>query len=368
MLLAAVCLCAVLRTQAQPMAKTMLMEPPAPLLPATLGKLQRVAEGDSGDGLGQVDLADKPVLTEDGLKRFARSEYTQGSTHGSVTAYQFMDVSGALAAYDYWTKPGMRAEKMGDNASSDANELLMQSGVNVVVERFGFGHDETVALTNELIDHLPKAHGPAAIAPLLPSLLPAKGLDAESVRYALGPAGYQATGGALPAQALGFEKSGEAVTARYKSGGVLTVLLYPTPEIAGEVARAIPAAAKQQGPAAGTVVLRREGPLVAVTTGAWPAAAAQAMVESVHLPSEVTFDKPMPVEFHAEIRKTYSLLESIAIFSGVGALAAITLGLFLGFGRAGIRVLMGKPAATEPEFLRIDLRGVAGKRLRMPKG
>ena len=203
---------------------------------------------------------------------------------------------------------------------------------------------------------------------MLPSLLPMKGLDAESLRYALGPVGSREMGGVLPAEMVGFDKSAETVTAKYKGGGVLTLLLYPTPEIAGEVARAIPAAAKQQGPAAGTVVLRREGPLVAVTTGAWPAAAAQAMVESVHLPSEVTFDKPMPVEFHAEIRKTYSLLESIAIFSGVGALAAITLGLFLGFGRAGIRVLMGKPAATEPEFLRIDLRGVAGKRLRMPKG
>jgi hypothetical protein len=81
----------------------------------------------------------------------------------------------------------------------------------------------------------------------------------------------------------------------------------------------------------------------------------------------VTFDKPVPPEFHAEIRKTYTLLESIAIFSGVGALAAVVLGLFFGFGRAGIRVLQGKPAATEPEFLRIDLSGSAGKNLRGPQ-
>jgi hypothetical protein len=31
-----------------------------------------------------------------------------------------------------------------------------------------------------------------------------------------------------------------------------------------------------------------------------------------------------------------------------------------------VRVLQGKPAATEPEFLRIDLRGRSGKRLRFP--
>src|SRR5665213_4165056 len=59
--------------------KTMLVEPPAPLLPATLGRLTRVAEGDVGDGLGQLDTAglnapgltpnDKAVVAEDGLKR-----------------------------------------------------------------------------------------------------------------------------------------------------------------------------------------------------------------------------------------------------------------------------------------------------------
>src|SRR5579863_5369487 len=62
--------------QAQPPAgSTMLVEPPAPLLPAMLGKINRVAEGDSGDGLGSVDAADAQVLKEDGLRRFARSEY-----------------------------------------------------------------------------------------------------------------------------------------------------------------------------------------------------------------------------------------------------------------------------------------------------
>ena len=65
----------------------------------------------------------------------------------------------------------------------------------------------------------------------------------------------------------------------------------------------------------------------------------------------------MPLEFHTEIAKTYTLLENIAMFCGVGALASIVLGLFFGGGRALIRVLQGKPAATEPEFLHIDLRG-----------
>jgi hypothetical protein len=354
--------------------KTMLVEPPAPLLPATLGKLTRSGDGDVGDGLGKLDAAglsaqDKAAVTEDGLKRFAQSVYTNGAEHGTASVFRFVDVSGAIAAFDYFRRPGpLGAARMGDEtAPGDGGTIVFRSGANVVREKFDL-HGEHVGLQmGELIDHLPKVSGTVAMSPLLPSLVPAKGFDAESVRYALGPQGYAAMGGVLPADVVGFDKSAEAVMARTKTGGVLTLLLYPTPEIAGDHLRMIEQAMKQQGAAAGTVMLRRDGPLVAVTSGAWKADAAQAMVEGIHLRTEVTFDKPMPVEFHAEVRKTYSLLMSIAIFSGIGCLAALVLGLFFGGGRALIRVMQGKPAASEPEFLRIDLREAGGTRLGDPK-
>ncbi len=97
--------------------------------------------------------------------------------------------------------------------------------------------------------------------------------------------------------------------------------------------------------------------MLVLATGGFSAAQEGELVEGVHLPLQLTWEKKMPPEFHAEVQKTYSLLTSIAIFCGVGALAAVILGVFLGGARAGIRVLQGKPAASEPEFLRIDLRG-----------
>ena len=173
----------------------------------------------------------------------------------------------------------------------------MRSGVNVVQEHLVDPRSK-IALTKELIDHLPKVNGSAGIAPMLPTLVPAKGMDAESLRYALGPAGYRAMGGVLPAQTVGFDKNAETVTARTKGGGVLTLLLYPTPEIAGDHERAIEALAKQPGTTlAGTVKMRREGPLLVLTTGAWPAVEAQKMVDGIHLRSEVTWDKPVPLDF-----------------------------------------------------------------------
>ena len=371
--------------------KTVLTEPPTPLLPATLGKLTRAAPGDSGDGLGGLDAAgltpqDKAVLAEDGLKRFAKSDYgnspidlpgapewkdplvigPNGKIHAkepsasnakvflplaTITVFSFHDASGAISAYAYFRRDGMRAEKLADDAVADSDEQLMRSGLNVVMLTHSrLGREETSSVVNELIVHLPKALGTTGISPLLPTLLAQKNLAPDSVKYALGPAGYAAMNGVLPADSIGFDKSAEAVTAKYRNGGTLTLLLYPTPQIAGDHERAAQSVLSQ-------ATVRREGPLVAVATGGWPSGLAQKTVDSVHLPMETSFDRPMPLEFHTEIAKTYTLLESIAMFCGVGALAAIVLGLFFGGGRALIRVMQGKPAYTEPEFLHIDLRG-----------
>ncbi len=75
---------------------------------------------------------------------------------------------------------------------------MFRSGVNVVRENLRAHGDTTDVLTRELVDHLPKVGGPAALSPLLPTYLPTKGLVADSARYALGPAGYQAMGVCCP--------------------------------------------------------------------------------------------------------------------------------------------------------------------------
>jgi hypothetical protein len=357
-------------------AKTMLVEPPSPLLPPTLGRLTRVADGEPGDGLGALNAPDfdpteRAVLTEDGIKRFARSEYTEdgkaisetkprtdSTQHGTVTVYQFGDASGAMAAFDYFRNPKVawHNEKIGSETGVTECCVVFRSGLNVVLENINRGGDVPMG---ELIAKLPKASGTRGLAPLLPTYLPAKGLQHETVKYSLGPAGYQATGGVLPPEIVGFDKAAEVVTSKYDGKGTLTLLLYPTPQIAGDHGRQIEAEMNREGSSAGTVKLRREGPLLLLTTGAWKLEEAQTIVENIHLRNELTWNKPMPLEFHSEVRKTVSLLTSIAIFCGLGALAAVVLALFFGGARAAIRVMQGKPAATEPEFLRIDLSGRA---------
>jgi len=70
-----------------------------------------------------------------------------------------VDASGAISAYDYFLKPGMRREKLGDDSVANEDELLLRSGKNVVVERGKLDRAATAAVMNELIDHLPRARG-----------------------------------------------------------------------------------------------------------------------------------------------------------------------------------------------------------------
>jgi len=331
-------------------AKTMLAMPPTPLLPESL---RTGPDHDAGNGAPSWSGADAPILVEDGIRRYERGTVQSPLAHGPTTnsttpsgmvaVYQFDDATGAYAAYSYLRKSG------GDHVTL--------SGVSVVVSNLKLYPESATALLKTVQVGLPKVGGTKGLPPLLPTYLPTRGLQRDTVKYALGPVGYQAMGATVPPEIIGFDKAAEVVTAKYEGRGTLTMLLYPTPQIAGDHGRQIEAEMNRQGAAAGTVKLRREGPLVLLTTGAWKPAEAQEMVENIHLRNELTWNKPMPPEFHAEVRKTVSLLTSIFLFCGLGALAAVVLALFFGGARAAIRVMQGKPAATEPEFLRIDLSG-----------
>ena len=338
-------------------AQTTVVEPPAPLLQTN----DRLVAPDAGHAAPVDSDEAQAVLKEDGLRRSeSRAVIAGGTQVGWVSAYEFQDATGAFAAYTYLREGGRLVAGAGRVNASEAElangQTVFLSGVSVV--RGQVKGTDAAALWKGVEIGLPKAGGRRGLAPLLPSFIPAAGLDAASVRYVVGPVEYKAMGGQLPAEILGWDKSVEVATASYRGRGMLTLLLYPTPQIAGDRLRAVEQAVNAAGGknAFGTVVLRRVGPLVGVTTGAWTEAQAKERLGSLHLNEEISFDQKMPLEFHAEVQKTASLLENIAVFSGVLIVAAILLGLFLGGARAGIRKLQGKPVYSEPEFLTIDLR------------
>ena len=358
-------LCLIASAGASLSAQVVLTEPVAPLLPQHFATWQMQDAPVTGTDAGQIDGAHATELAEDGLKRFSQAKYGRGPATLQIQATQFVDATGASAAFSLYrsSHTGLAAlspgQKLGSEAVSGDGEVLFREGNTLVSAT---GAHVLAAELQPLAVTLPKISGPKGMSPLLPTLVPAKGLQPGSIRYALGPTSYKASGGALPVEMLGFDKSAEVVTANYvrPGKGTLTLLLYPTPQIAGDHGRSLEAWINGHPDVLGRVKMRREGPLVLLMAGDIPGEEAQRIIENIHLKAEVTWEKKMPLEFHTEVRKTASLLTSIAVLSGVLMLAAVLLGLFLGVGRASIRVLMGKPAAAEAEFLGLGLgRGLS---------
>jgi hypothetical protein len=331
--------------------------PENPLLPQSFGVWKSASPNAAGSYAVSLAGVNKDALEEDGPQRSAVANYQSAGGALHVEAVEFGDRTGAESAFSLVMQPGMKpGTEVGAKDAVGSGAVLFLAETSVVLVNGAAAND--VRSLAPLAAMMPKVGGTKGTAPLLPSLLPDKGLVEGSVRYALGAASYQTEGGVLPAQSLGWDKSAEAVTAKYadkRGQETLTVLLYPTPAIAGSFARLVEQEAAGMGPGFGTAKVRREGELVMLANGTFSPDEAQKMIENIHMREVLSFDREVQPVFHAEVQKTFSLLQNILLLFGILGGAAVVLGFFLGFGRAAIRVIRGKPAAMEPEFLSLHL-------------
>ncbi len=334
-----------------------LTEPSVPLLPAKFGDWTRVDGGSAAVPNGILLGANAQALGECGELRMKAGEYKRGGRTIHIEAVQFGDRTGAYSAFTQVERPGMKVG--GDLVTYSAvggDTALFMVGKSVVLAKFpGAMTVQDVAGIRPLLELMPKAFGNTGAVPILPTLPPVKGLVGGSLRYALGPVSYGLEGGVLPAASLEWKKEPEAVTVRYddeRGQETLTLLLYPTPTIAEESAKTIEGEVPELK--SGAARLRREGSLVLLATGNFAGDVAQQMIAGVHL-NQMTFNQDAHPAFKVVAAQTFTLLENITILSCVLGAAAVLLGLFLGFGRAWVRVLRGKPAAVEVEFLSLHL-------------
>jgi hypothetical protein len=344
-----------------------LMEPEGPLLPATFGEWKQTAAGSDAVKAGTAGYSllgvNPQAMGECGQRRSKAADYTRGGRVVHVEAIQFGDRTGAYSAFTLAERSGMRVGSELGTYDADAvggNAVLFTVGKSLVLANFaGQGAGEVtaqdVASLRPLAAAMPKVFGGAGAVPILPTLPPATGLVGGSLRYALGPASYAAEGGVLPAASLNWKMEPEAVTVQYddaRGKERLTLLLYPTPTIAQDAAKVIQGEVPQLRD--GRARLRQDGALVLLATGSFAGDAAQQMIAGIHL-SRMTFNQDAHPPFKVVAAQTFTLLENITVLSGVLGAGAVLLGLFLGFGRAWFRVLRGKPAAVEVEFLSLHL-------------
>jgi len=349
--------------------KIELPPPPKPLLPDAFagwvadGQIKTVADP------AQADSTNAAALKEYDFANTALVTYQRDGETLTVRALRFNDTSGAYGAYTFYRQNGWPKEEIGTGATSNRNRVLFWEGNTVVDATFSRIGTMSAAELRELAKELPIPEGNKAIAPPILADLPQASLDKQTTHYALGPAGYTGSGGVLPAEMIGFDHGAETVTANYtlRSGpATLTIVDYPTPQIAAAVETKVRAYIKAAGKAQpafpkpladsdqASLEVRRSGPLVVLVSGDAIPDESHKLLESVHYEDKL-ISIPQPTE--SEVNKTGRLLFGIAEIVIVGSCAATLLGLFLGGGRAIYRIVRGKPASSvyEAEFIRLNL-------------
>jgi hypothetical protein len=311
---------------------------PPPLLPAEFAGWQRSGEARTSTDPSTADAAYVPVLKEYGFQDFAAATYIQGGRKLMVRAARFHDASGAYGAFTFYKQPGMQTEKIGDQGASNDLRVLFYRGNILVDAKFDRLTAMSAAELRELASDLPKPPPDAAKLPTLPQYLPKQSYLAHTAKYVLGPAGLESIDAPLPAALIEFNRGAELVLGRYStSEGVatLTMISYPTPQIAADRLRAIEAAnaSPQSGP--DSLLAKRTGPIVALVTGDISPAEGKALLASVNYEADVTWNQQTSLSKKDNIGNLI-----VAIFTLIGILLLIAV--VIGFAFGGLRVLLQK--------------------------
>ena len=296
---------------------------------------------------GQADAAYPAVLDEYGFTDEETATYTRDDGRKlTVKAAQFKDATGAYGAFTFYRQPAMKTEQIGTKAASANNRILFFRSNVLVDANFDRVTAMSAAELRELAGMLPALKGSADNLPSLPQYLPKKDAVENSARYLLGPQALLAVNSPLTAEQIDFKVEPEVLSQDYTSKDgplTLTVLDYPTPQIAAERQRALQSNSS-------TMLVRRSGPLVAVVTGAIGSDDAHALLNSVNYEAEVTWNE----------RTSFSKRDNIgnlivAVFALIGIILLISLifGVFFGGIRVALRKFFPEKVIDRPEDVEI---------------
>lgn len=309
----------------------------------------------------QADAAYPAVLQEYGFTDSETAAYTRDDGRKlTIKAARFGDATGAYGAFTFYRQPAMRTEEIGTKAASANNRVLFFRS-NVLVEA---NFDRISAMSaselRDLAAMLPAAKGPADNLPNLPEYLPKKDAVENSAKYVLGPQALVAAKFPLTAEQVDFAFQPEILTQDYTSkdgDSTLTLIKYPTPQIAGERLRALQGAQKGSN----NFLERRTGPILEVVTGAIGSSEAQSLLNSVNYEAEVTWSEATSLSKRDNIGNLI-----LAVFALIGIILLISLifGVFFG----GIRIVVKRffpnkvfDRPEEVEIIQLHLEGPADR-------
>lgn len=309
----------------------------------------------TGSNPAAADPTDFDVLKEYGFTDFESATYTRSGRSMEIKTARFKDASGAFGAFTYYVQPQMQTEQIGDRAASNNSRILFYRGNILVDANLAQVTAMSAADLRALAEALPRPRGNLSALPTLPGNLPKEALRANTERYIMGPVAMERLGVPLPDGLVDFNKGPEIEFARYRSSqgeAGLTLIAYPTPQIAAERMRALQAASLPGGPFS----YKRTGPIVAVVSGGIPDAEAQELLARVNYDADVTWNqptKPNPTEDRASFIIAEVLLVLIVLA------IAVVIGLIFGGSRMIARKLFPNRNIDRPdevEIIRLNLK------------
>jgi hypothetical protein len=295
-------------------------------------KSQRIAKISTDPAVASV--ADAAVLKEYGFSDVELATYNRDDRKMQVKAARFHDTSGAYGAFTFYLNPEMQTAKIPDQGVANNSRILFYRG-NILVD---VTLDRVTAMSaadlRALSDALPHIQGDISTPPTLPRNIPPQSYLPHTSRYVIGPVALERLGLPIPAALVDFSKGAEIEFAKYRSSigeGQLTLISYPTPQIAAERMKAMQSASLPGGP----FYFKRSAPFVVVVNGDIPANEAQSLLASVNYDADVTLNEPTKPNAKDNVGSFI-----IAIFVLIAMM--ILVALILGFAFGGVRLWVKK--------------------------
>jgi len=291
----------------------------AAIFPDQIGEYQKSAPKTIG-------IPDQALYSEYGLEASEAADYAspEGKKFSAV-GWRLHDSTGALALFQFRRPSGATTAAFAPLAVRTSDGVIFAYG-NYLFQFTG-SYPDPASLT-ALYQKLPNLEN--SPLPALSSYLPAEGLVGNSERYILGPVSLQRFEPKIPPSVAAFHLGAEGQLGKYQTPkGLLTFILfyYPTPSMAREQALEFQ---KISG-----AVVKRTGPLVAVTVSPVDTDAAERILGKINYRASVTVNEKVPVN---EVKGFAKMILSMFVLAGI-ILGFCIMG---GVGFAGYRILSRK--------------------------
>lgn len=301
-----------------------------------------------------------PFLKECGFKSLWQENFTRGRQSVSVQIFELGDSSGAFSFYSIQNPPEGHLEEPGDLSISTPNDLWLWQA-NLVVHIVDPNHSGKLhPQLLEIGKELSKLIRQRAELPNIVKQLPLRNQIPASVRYALGPQGFENLKIPLQGSRLGLGMGAEISTAKYQFDdrtGQLLLINYPTPQMARKYTAGMqdPRSLLLNPGSSESVYFKRTGPIIAVLFGPLTEPEANKLLEVIHYTANLTWDEPPPGE---EVAAYLQKVKQSIILTGVLLLITTGAGVIYGLIRVAVKrwvpiAIFDRPENVELTQLRL---------------